>query len=139
MQNLYLNCFVFKQKTAYEMRISDWSSDVCSSDLEHREPRQAGEDSAVDPRAEEMAVAGQAAFPFLIECVLINGAEIGALAPVRGQQVEIVTPDDRIIGCRPPTDPGPLADRTERRGRFGPRRSGHDTEVRSASARKGGG
>src|SRR3546814_5523554 len=26
-------CFVFKRKTAYEMRISDWSSDVCSSDL----------------------------------------------------------------------------------------------------------
>src|SRR3546814_14666106 len=26
-------CFCFKQKTAYEMRISDWSSDVCSSDL----------------------------------------------------------------------------------------------------------
>src|SRR3546814_7514656 len=31
--------FFFKQKTAYEMRISDWSSDVCSSDLEiHRHP-----------------------------------------------------------------------------------------------------
>src|SRR3546814_11564995 len=29
-----LLCFCFKQKTAYEMRISDWSSDVCSSDLE---------------------------------------------------------------------------------------------------------
>src|SRR3546814_5240972 len=28
----YVCCF-FKQKTAYEMRISDWSSDVCSSDL----------------------------------------------------------------------------------------------------------
>src|SRR3546814_6613596 len=27
--------FFFKQKTAYEMRISDWSSDVCSSDLIH--------------------------------------------------------------------------------------------------------
>src|SRR3546814_10759628 len=27
------NLFFFKQKTAYEMRISDWSSDVCSSDL----------------------------------------------------------------------------------------------------------
>src|SRR3546814_8245883 len=26
--------FLFKQKTAYEMRISDWSSDVCSSDLQ---------------------------------------------------------------------------------------------------------
>src|SRR3546814_20887144 len=30
---LYHICFLFKQKTAYEMRISDWSSDVCSSDL----------------------------------------------------------------------------------------------------------
>src|SRR3546814_4500046 len=31
----FLSCvfFFFKQKTAYEMRISDWSSDVCSSDL----------------------------------------------------------------------------------------------------------
>src|SRR3546814_16262109 len=28
-----LDLFFFKQKTAYEMRISDWSSDVCSSDL----------------------------------------------------------------------------------------------------------
>src|SRR3546814_19157810 len=27
-------CFFFEQKTAYEMRISDWSSDVCSSDLQ---------------------------------------------------------------------------------------------------------
>src|SRR3546814_14623875 len=30
--------FFFKQKTAYEMRISDWSSDVCSSDLEADSP-----------------------------------------------------------------------------------------------------
>src|SRR3546814_8551659 len=30
---LYFFLFFFKQKTAYEMRISDWSSDVCSSDL----------------------------------------------------------------------------------------------------------
>src|SRR3546814_10576278 len=65
-------CFFFKQKTAYEMRISDWSSDVCSSDLlldrlqrpdpahpgpgprlEHRRPpvrrtRPGGEEAAVD-------------------------------------------------------------------------------------------
>src|SRR3546814_2058167 len=32
MYNVFLFVF-FKQKTAYEMRISDWSSDVCSSDL----------------------------------------------------------------------------------------------------------
>src|SRR3546814_1275811 len=30
---LIVTVFFFKQKTAYEMRISDWSSDVCSSDL----------------------------------------------------------------------------------------------------------
>src|SRR3546814_5995760 len=50
----------FKQKTAYEMRISDWSSDVCSSDLlhpavadrDHIPPGDAGaeaDDGAVDP------------------------------------------------------------------------------------------
>src|SRR3546814_16466446 len=32
---MWLVFFFFKQKTAYEMRISDWSSDVCSSDLFH--------------------------------------------------------------------------------------------------------
>src|SRR3546814_4404294 len=33
---IFFGCFFFffKQKTAYEMRISDWSSDVCSSDLQ---------------------------------------------------------------------------------------------------------
>src|SRR3546814_4676188 len=31
---VYVFVFLFKQKTAYEMRISDWSSDVCSSDLQ---------------------------------------------------------------------------------------------------------
>src|SRR3546814_17960338 len=30
---MWFSFFCFKQKTAYEMRISDWSSDVCSSDL----------------------------------------------------------------------------------------------------------
>src|SRR3546814_3814142 len=35
MRDEFMDCFIFffKQKTAYEMRISDWSSDVCSSDL----------------------------------------------------------------------------------------------------------
>src|SRR3546814_20108779 len=43
-------CVFFKQKTAYEMRISDWSSDVCSSDLALalQRPDQGGGDS--DPR-----------------------------------------------------------------------------------------
>src|SRR3546814_1932470 len=37
----YILFFFFKQKTAYEMRISDWSSDVCSSDLAFRASPQA--------------------------------------------------------------------------------------------------
>src|SRR3546814_16574018 len=36
---LGLGLFFFKQKTAYDMRISDWSSDVCSSDLRLPRPR----------------------------------------------------------------------------------------------------
>src|SRR3546814_8993055 len=39
--------FFFKQKTAYEMRISDWSSDVCSSDLRRLAP--VGERSSACP------------------------------------------------------------------------------------------
>src|SRR3546814_2374402 len=50
---LYSFCFsifFFKQKTAYEMRISDWSSDVCSSDLLARRAGDA-DDAAMAARA----------------------------------------------------------------------------------------
>src|SRR3546814_7963208 len=46
--------FFFKQKTAYEMRISDWSSDVCSSDL--------GSPSAIMDPKDDMLVAAAPAF-----------------------------------------------------------------------------
>src|SRR3546814_10655367 len=49
--------FFFKQKTAYEMRISDWSSDVCSSDL-----------SGITTPTEAAAVA--AAYALLISVLL---------------------------------------------------------------------
>src|SRR3546814_5600023 len=39
--------FFFKQKTAYEMRISDWSSDVCSSDLQMLAIRPVADDEIV--------------------------------------------------------------------------------------------
>src|SRR3546814_13945393 len=45
-------CFFFvKQKTAYEMRISDWSSDVCSSDLRVTGLRAGGDDYLSKPFA----------------------------------------------------------------------------------------
>src|SRR3546814_2640774 len=54
-------CCFFKQKTAYEMRISDWSSDVCSSDLgrggNYRPP-------AVIPRKEKARAEARASPPW---------------------------------------------------------------------------
>src|SRR3546814_6675676 len=47
-----VNIFFFKQKTAYEMRISDWSSDVCSSDLVRIVDVESGRDCGVDERGE---------------------------------------------------------------------------------------
>src|SRR3546814_3809156 len=44
----FLFFFFFKQKTAYEMRISDWSSDVCSSDL-RQEAEQQSTAAAAEP------------------------------------------------------------------------------------------
>src|SRR3546814_16708418 len=41
--------FFFKQKTAYEMRISDWSSDVCSSDLPRLPQRGKPRNHKIDP------------------------------------------------------------------------------------------
>src|SRR3546814_1675030 len=64
---MFVCVFFFKQKTAYEMRISDWSSDVCSSDLRaHGAMVRAG---LVQPRdlqpetADEEALAGNAPVP----------------------------------------------------------------------------
>src|SRR3546814_1524839 len=47
---LYCICFFFKKKTAYEMRISDWSSDVCSSDLQRLRRKPADEPVAAEVR-----------------------------------------------------------------------------------------
>src|SRR3546814_16161729 len=58
---MYLWCFIFffKQKTAYEMRISDWSSDVCSSDLplvEVAQDRESGRAIVVEPGQRDLCV-----------------------------------------------------------------------------------
>src|SRR3546814_1222969 len=59
----FFSFFFFKQKTAYEMRISDWSSDVCSSDLP---------DQPVDADPEEL---GAVRFPQLALAAL--GVDVG--------------------------------------------------------------
>src|SRR3546814_1549274 len=40
--------FLCKQKTAYELRISDWSSDVCSSDLTRQDKIMKGDEKVID-------------------------------------------------------------------------------------------
>src|SRR3546814_3493621 len=52
--------FFFKQKTAYEVRISDWSSDVCSSDLENRSGIFSTVDASFQQGMQEFLLAGGA-------------------------------------------------------------------------------
>src|SRR3546814_3273102 len=74
--------FFFKQKTAYEMRISDWSSDVCSSDLAladrgwtSREYVPAGE-----------LIPGMA---YLVRRILENSSQAGFLTMGRGGEASV--------------------------------------------------
>src|SRR3546814_5415925 len=100
MSLLYLLFFFFKQKTAYEMRISDWSSDVCSSDLWHHERR-----GAVADRYHEQA-GGRRLGP-------VQGRQVRQPArPCRGQQT---------VGTDPACRDGP-----DRRRRSEERRVGKE-------------
>src|SRR3546814_1284632 len=89
--------FFFKQKTAYEMRISDWSSDVCSSDLRVEQQRTVGPGGlgaqlvAVDELTAERGVvdrqdAGAAAAQAAAGLHAVE-VEAAALVAARGRQV----------------------------------------------------
>src|SRR3546814_2231751 len=99
--------FFFKQRTAYEMRISDWSSDVCSSDLPP-------DDDARLRRAEDQAMpwkqgpSGEAR-RLVDGAAAINlydkrGAFVGQRpirrprAAVRGQEADAASADERRVG-----------------------------------------
>src|SRR3546814_19303804 len=76
---MFVFCF-FKQKTAYEMRISDWSSDVCSSDLGAHKIRALRCDSA-DAQALQMTITSAAGEHDGIE-VLVNNAGAGVFRSI---------------------------------------------------------
>src|SRR3546814_8082763 len=74
--------FFFKQKTAYEMRISDWSSDVCSSDLGQRhllspaeDPGDGGDPALRRPAFHLQGASGRSAS--LLSLCLPGGAAAG--------------------------------------------------------------
>src|SRR3546814_4576953 len=80
--------FVFKQKTAYELRISDWSSDVCSSDLVVSRSVTLGQTVAGD--AELFRVANLSRVSVT---VALSPADAGKVRP--GSEIEIVSGDRR--------------------------------------------
>src|SRR3546814_5896011 len=68
--------FFFKQKTAYEMRISDWSSDVCSSDLIGFGRRQPAAAIGLGPIGD-----GPAARAHRVHPLFLRRRELGLVAP----------------------------------------------------------
>src|SRR3546814_1928528 len=93
--------FFFKQKTAYEMRISDWSSDVCSSDL--AAPRN------IQQRA-DLADAGVPAVGGEKPELRIELFDVGCVIPARGDDDRRVAKLERLVqlkvgvACNPALD-----------------------------------
>src|SRR3546814_20582624 len=96
--NVWQYVFFFKQKTAYELRISDWSSDVCSSDL------------GSGGRGLMLAGRGQPGAAVLGFLLLLLGA--------CNDQPSEPEPDDFPAAQRPvaPLGPSALGDQDKRRG-----------------------
>src|SRR3546814_7117740 len=91
--------FLFKQKTAYEMRISDWSSDVCSSDLQgagRRRARQADRDSVAGRRPRHAGL-----FRYRIALQLHRPALHRDRRPGRSAVAGRAKRDRRIVGAHP--------------------------------------
>src|SRR3546814_9360729 len=82
-----LYVFFFKQKTAYEMRISDWSSDVCSSDLGEEIEDLAGMRPVrqVEPADETAACLGAGRGPALHVLRMRRHGGAVVVEPVEGQ------------------------------------------------------
>src|SRR3546814_5181587 len=97
--------FFFKQKTAYEMRISDWSSDVCSSDLDRRaeEEMQSWKENAAQCgslRSSGLVARARRAFPS--RCFTQAARSAGKAAWKPAPQLEIPA-RKRAPGNPPPT------------------------------------
>src|SRR3546814_8869820 len=113
--------FFFKQKTAYEMRISDWSSDVCSSDLRAGVAAVAGEVQRTAAGLGEAAVALDFAGEFAV-AFLIDGQLVGADVDVRPLAAR--QPGNRLIVTAE-------VERTAADVEFGFRSEEHTSELQS--------
>src|SRR3546814_9501653 len=84
--------FFFKQKTAYEIRISDWSSDVCSSDLGRKERSQ-----QVDDRDRQEAGDQQAGEKHRATVFRSEGAGLRRRPEAHGREFEELPPEQVAV------------------------------------------
>src|SRR3546814_11532219 len=89
--------FFFKQKTAYEMRISDWSSDVCSSDLQRCRDHRAARPGRIEPALRDQILIGED------DGLAVDAEYPGELAAAgkivaRGDPSALDIPDHRLDG-----------------------------------------
>src|SRR3546814_16353779 len=113
--------FFFKQKTAYEMRISDWSSDVCSSDLQQHD-RGAQlllvELLALLLGGEQRAqqVVARVGSPLLEDAVeVVDDLHEGHEAPLHGGVVDVAVDHARGVGAPGAEQVAVLRGRSEER------------------------
>src|SRR3546814_3266156 len=120
--------FFFKQKTAYEMRISDWSSDVCSSDLVDKLQ---GRDELVREESPAPALVGEAGERVQKVEIAGDGAIAGFMTPDSDQHrgLHAITAADGVEPADMASIAG-LAAADERRR--------HMTRARGGDRRDGG-
>src|SRR3546814_8280327 len=96
--------FFFKQKTAYEMRISDWSSDVCSSDLNEFGPENIDNDLLIQDSEEQIIELSNGCV-----CCTIRGDLVRALRDMAEKREAGQLRFDRvIIETTGMANPGPV-------------------------------
>src|SRR3546814_2175762 len=83
---LFFLFFFFKQETAYEMRFSDWSSDVCSSDLTRLHPDDRIDPGKTGPQVMRHVTVNAAESPigWLASRGMLTPAQLGAGERLRG-------------------------------------------------------
>src|SRR3546814_18678071 len=105
--DLLVLVFFFKQKTAYEMRISDWSSDVCSSDLIERHQRREhptqyrGHSCRVEPCREQWPNPVCAENPFRAEGEAQSATRRCSVDSAVGLycRIHVIRQADMALGC----------------------------------------
>src|SRR3546814_7398092 len=100
---IFLLFFFFKQKTAYEMRISDWSSDVCSSDLfgadvDFLVPNRFETGYGLSPAVVDLACAHHGGKPDLIITVDNGIASVDGVAAANAAGIGVVVTDHHLPG-----------------------------------------